>query len=116
QTMKRWVKLSTVCLLTASLLAACGGGTATNESANGGTTGGAAQGDDKISVVLVTPEKIGVNQFFTQMEDGLAQAAEDFDLETKVIESADATQVEQNLRAAVAEGYDLVITAAFSAA
>lgn len=113
--MKRWSMLALVCLISASLLAACGGNN-NNNAANEPAGNGGAQGEAKKRVVLVTPEKIGVNQFFTQMEDGLEQAAAEFNLETKVIESADPTQVEQNLRAAVAEGYDLVITAAFSAA
>ncbi|WP_274365398.1 BMP family lipoprotein [Paenibacillus thermotolerans] len=113
--MKRRLMLTVVCLLTASMIAACGGNT-NNNADNNGAGDDTGNGGAKKRVVLVTPEKIGVNQFFTQMEDGLEQAGKDFDLETKVIESTDPTQVEQNLRAAVAEGYDLVITAAFSAA
>lgn len=103
--MKRWMKLTAALVLTSSLLAACGGGGSNSKAGNDG---------EALRVALVTPEKIGVNQFFTQMEDGLAKAGEEFKLETKVIESADPTQVEQNLRAAVAEGYDLIITAAFT--
>lgn len=70
---------------------------------------------DSISIALVTPEKIGVNPFFKQMEDGLLKAAEEFSVDTIVIESADHNAIEENLRAAVAEGYDLIITSSFHA-
>lgn len=113
--MKKWFKLTAVLTITASLLAACGGNNAGSNTGSDAANNGEAGNGEKKRVVLVTPEKIGVNQFFTQMEAGLARAAEDFELETKVIESQDPTQVEGNLRAAVAEGYDLVVTAAFSA-
>ncbi|WP_238392300.1 BMP family lipoprotein [Paenibacillus antri] len=112
--MKKWTILAVVSLLMTGLLAACGGGG--DNAANEGATGGEAASGEKQRVVLVTPEKIGVNQFFTQMQEGLEKAGQEFNLETKVIESADPTQVEQNLRAAIAEDYDLIITAAFSAA
>lgn len=105
---KKWTNLAAAALALILLLAACSSG----QTESGGQSGQ----QEQLSVVLVTPEKIGVNQFFTQMVDGLEQAAEEFNLKTKVVESADPTQVEQNLRAVVAEGHDLIITAAFSAA
>ena len=108
--MKKWMNVAIVGLLIVALLAACGG-----KKEDAASTNGSASGAKK-RVVLVTPEKIGVNAFFTQMQEGLDKAAKEFNLQTKVIESADPTQVEQNLRAAVAEKYDLIITAAFSAA
>ncbi|TYP79499.1 BMP family lipoprotein [Paenibacillus methanolicus] len=121
--MKKWTVLTLVLFALTVVLSACGGN-ANNNAGNAGNAGNAAEGangaansgEAKKRVVLVTPEKIGVNQFFTQMVEGLDKAAAEFNLETKVIESADPTQVEQNLRAAVAEKYDLIITAAFSAA
>ncbi|MBB3113526.1 basic membrane protein A [Paenibacillus phyllosphaerae] len=125
--MKKWTVLTAVLLLVATVLSACGGGNNNGgNNAAGNTTGNAAANNEaaagnsdteaKKRVALVTPEKIGVNQFFTQMVEGLDKAAGEFNLETKVIESADPTQVEQNLRAAVAEKYDLIITAAYTAA
>jgi basic membrane protein A len=112
-------------VLIVSLLAACGGGNngkngATGTNGSGGTdagadnAGGGAEGPKK-RVALVLPEKIGVNAFFTQMVDGLNQAAEDFGVEVKTIESTDPAALEQNLRAAVADGYDLIITSSFTA-
>jgi basic membrane protein A len=67
----------------------------------------------KKKVILVTPEKIGVNPFFQQEADGLTKAAADAGFESKVVESADAASIETNLRAAVADGYDLIITSSF---
>jgi basic membrane protein A len=64
-------------------------------------------------IALVLPEKIGVNPFFQQMDDGAKKAAEEFGVELKTIESTDHAAIEDNLRAAVAEGYDLVITSSF---
>ncbi|MFD1956694.1 BMP family protein [Paenibacillus thailandensis] len=120
--MKKWTGLI-MFLLLAVIVAGCGsnngGG---NAAANAGASADAgsepsdnASGEKK-RIVLVTPEKIGVNQFFTQMEDGLKQAAEEFGFEYQIVESTDPTQVEQNLRAVVAEKYDLIITAAYTAA
>jgi basic membrane protein A and related proteins len=64
-------------------------------------------------VALILPEKIGVNPFFQQMDDGAKAAAQEFGVEIKTIESTDHSAIEENLRVAVAEGYDLIITAAF---
>lgn len=64
-------------------------------------------------VVLITPEKIGVNPFFKQMDEGVKKAGKEFGLEVKTIESADTAAIEQNLRSAVADNYDLIITSSF---
>ena len=133
--MKKASLLMLLAVLVVSLLAACGGGKNEGKSGNGGAgngsnasrnagnagssagadnTGGEAEGPKK-RVALVLPEKIGVNAFFTQMVDGLDQAAEDFGVEVKTIESTDPAALEQNLRAAVADGYDLIITSSFTA-
>ncbi|OUM94389.1 MAG: BMP family ABC transporter substrate-binding protein [Thermobacillus sp. ZCTH02-B1] len=124
--MKRTSMLVLMAVLIVSLLAACGGGnngkggaagTSGSEGTNAGAdadAGGGAEGPKK-RIALVLPEKIGVNAFFTQMVDGLNQAAEDFGVEVKTIESTDPAALEQNLRAAVADGYDLIITSSFTA-
>lgn len=69
----------------------------------------------KKKVILVTPEKIGVNPFFQQEADGLTKAAAEAGYEAKVVESADSASIETNLRAAVADGYDLIVTSSFEA-
>jgi basic membrane protein A and related proteins len=69
--------------------------------------------EDKKKIALVLPEKIGVNPFFQQMDEGAKKAAEEFGVELKTIESTDHSAIEENLRVAVAEGYDLIITSSF---
>lgn len=129
--MKRTSILVILIVMIVSLLAACGGGNDgagnTGDAARGAgaNAGGAAGGSDagggggdgeaKKRIALVLPEKIGVNAFFTQMVDGLNQAGEEFGVEVKTIESPDPAAFEQNLRAAVADGYDLIITSTFNA-
>ncbi|MDT3427584.1 basic membrane protein A [Paenibacillus forsythiae] len=67
-------------------------------------------------VALITPEKIGVNPFFQIMDEGAKQAASTYKLEQKTLESADPNAIEENLRVAVAENYDLIITSSFQSA
>ncbi|MFS0777810.1 BMP family protein [Neobacillus sp. 3P2-tot-E-2] len=69
--------------------------------------------EDKKKIALVLPEKIGVNPFFQQMDEGAKKAADEFGVELKTIESTDHSAIEENLRVAVAEGYDLIITSSF---
>ena len=69
--------------------------------------------EDKKKIALVLPEKIGVNPFFQQMDEGAKQAADEFGVELNTIESTDHSAIEENLRVAVAEGYDLIITSSF---
>jgi len=121
--MRKWTTLACLLILVVAVVAGCGAKNSNDSgSKNGVTNTGSGEKNtnttdkaEKKRIVLVSPEKIGQNQFFAQMVDSLDKAAAEFNLETKVIESADPTQVEQNLRAAVAEKYDLIITAAFSA-
>jgi basic membrane protein A len=75
------------------------------------TTAPAAKSDKKI--ILITPEKIGVNPFFAQEDEGVKKAGQEFGVEVKTVESTDPSAIEQNLRAAVADNYDLIITSSF---
>ncbi|REE70495.1 basic membrane protein A [Paenibacillus taihuensis] len=93
---------------------------AKNEAANastnaGGDAGNGAADAPKKKVALVLPEKIGVNAFFVQMDEGFKKAGQEFNVDVKTIESTDPAAFEQNLRATVAENYDLIITATFQA-
>ncbi len=100
--MRKLLLLVLSMVLVISVLAACGGNEKKEKS-----------GDDKKRIALVLPEKIGVNPFFALMDEGLQKAAADFNVEVKTIESTDPASIEQNLRTAVAEDYDLIITATF---
>jgi basic membrane protein A len=88
------------------LVAGCGA-----EESTGKEEESSKEGKKKIALVL--PEKIGVNPFFQQMDEGAKQAAEEFGVELKTIESTDHSAIEENIRVAVAEGYDLIITSSF---
>lgn len=117
--MKKTIVLALALILMVGLVAACGGNKnndAGNNTNNGAATGNNA-GDNKDvkKIALVLPEKIGVNKFFVSMDEGFKKAGEEFGAEVKTIESTDPAGFEQNLRATVAEDYDLIITATFQA-
>jgi basic membrane protein A len=108
--MKRGLSFVLSIIMLAILLAACGNSASKDEqSAQGGDS------EKSLRMALVLPEKIGVNPFFVQMDEGFKKAGEEFKVDTKTIESTDPAAFEQNLRAAVAENYDLIITATFQA-
>jgi basic membrane protein A len=108
--MKRGLSFVLSIIMVAILLAACGNsGSKDEQSAQGGDS------EKSLRMALVLPEKIGVNPFFVQMDEGFKKAGEEFKVDTKTIESTDPAAFEQNLRAAVAENYDLIITATFQA-
>ncbi|MCM3601877.1 BMP family protein [Robertmurraya korlensis] len=100
-------KLLSVLILGLILLVAGCGGSEESENNSNSTS------EDKKKIALVLPEKMGVNPFFQQMDEGAKQAAEEFGVELKTIESTDHAAIEENLRVAVAEGYDLIITSSF---
>lgn len=94
--------------LIALFLAAC-------QSETSQQSGGDSSAEGTKKVALVLPEKIGVNPFFQQMDEGAKKAAEESGVELETIESTDIAAIEGNLRVAVAEGYDLIITSSFEA-
>ncbi|MEC1525381.1 BMP family protein [Neobacillus niacini] len=98
--------LSLIVLALVMLVAGCGA----QESSGKDTS---SNKEDKKKIALVLPEKIGVNPFFQQMDEGAKKAAEEFGVEVNTIESTDHSAIEENLRVAVAEGYDLIITSSF---
>jgi basic membrane protein A len=117
--MKKASLMALLAVMIVSLLAACGSSGGSDKGAINSTGAGSEGGSDangaKKRVALVLPEKIGVNPFFTQMDEGLKKAGQEFGVETKTIESTDPAAFEQNLRAAVADKYDLIITSSFTA-
>jgi basic membrane protein A len=116
--MKKAFALAVSLFLMVAIVAACGankndGGNAANNSA--ATNNAAGDKAEKKKIALVLPEKIGVNKFFVLMDEGFKKAGDEFGAEVKTIESTDPAAFEQNLRATVAEDYDLIITATFQA-
>lgn len=105
--MKKIVGVVLALVLSIGVLAACG-----SKEESGGNAGESPAAAKK-RIALVLPEKIGVNPFFALMDEGLKKAGTEFGAEVKTIESTDPASIEQNLRTAVAEKYDLIITATF---
>lgn len=66
----------------------------------------------KIALVC---DKVGVNPFLTQMVDALNEAAETYGFTPNVVECADTAAFEENIRALVAEEYDLIIGGGWAA-
>lgn len=96
-------------ILMVGVIAACGSNKK-EENNNSSTPGEKAK-----RIALVLPEKIGVNPFFALMDEGLKAAGAEFNVDVKTTEATDPAGFEQNLRAAVADNYDLIITATFQA-
>ncbi|MFF2484408.1 BMP family protein [Paenibacillus sp. NPDC058071] len=115
--MKKTIAVLLTLFVAITVLAACGGNGKANDSSNNATDKGAGAGEkaEKKRIALVLPEKVGVNPFFVSMDEGFKRAGEEFGAEVKTIESTDPAAFEQNLRATVAENYDLIITATFQA-
>ncbi len=84
------------------LVAGCGGGPPAGGDAERG-----------LRFVFVSPDPLGVNPFLTMGQTGIEEAARRFGAEAQVLESEDPTTREDNLRAAVAEGADLIVVLGF---
>lgn len=65
--------------------------------------------DKTIRVALVVNQRFGDQGPSDDLKKGLEQAATDFGVEIKTLESPDPAQHEENLRALAEEGYDLII-------
>lgn len=74
--------------------------------------------DEEVEVrrVAAIMNQVGVNPFLTQVVDELAILATEFPMEYTVIEAPDIAAFGENIRAAVEEGYDLIISIGFQGA
>lgn len=70
-------------------------------------------GGDGPSLVMVTPEPAGANEFLVLAEDGIAQAAKELDGSSQVYESQDPTKINEQLDAAIAEKPDAIVVVGF---
>lgn len=70
-------------------------------------------GPERLKFAFVSPDPLGVNPFLVMGQTGVERAAALHDAEAFVLESEDAMTREENLRAAVAEGSDLVVLLGF---
>jgi basic membrane protein A len=91
-----------------SMLAGCNA--SSSNSGGGGDEGAAASGP---SLILITPEPVGVNPFLQLAVDGVEQAAADAEGEARVFESQDPTNIQQQMDAAIAEQPDVLAVVGF---
>lgn len=66
-----------------------------------------------LRAIYVSSEPIGVNPFLQLIKSGLDAGGAEFGVETDTIETADISQLEDNLRAAVEDGHDLIVANSF---
>lgn len=66
-----------------------------------------------LRAVYVSTGPIGQNPFLELIAEGLRSGGSECGVETRVVESADAPTMEDNLQAAVDEGYDLIVANSF---
>jgi len=112
--MKRFVNPAAAAAVAATLLLAVGAAPmAAQEGSPSAAPSASATG---LKAVYVSSEPIGVNPFLQLIAQGLTDAGTECGVETKVIESADIASIQDNLQAAVDEGYDLIVANSFESA
>ena len=93
--------------LSVAVLAGCN---ASSNSGGGSDDGAAADGP---SLILITPEPVGVNPFLQLAVDGVNNAADDKAGKARVFESQDPTNIQQQMDAAVADAPDVLAVVGF---
>lgn len=73
-------------------------------------SGGKDDGKKKLKVALVVNQKFGDKASMDDLAKGADQAAKDFGVEIKKLESAEASKFEEDVRAMSKAGYDLIVT------
>lgn len=103
-----------VLAIAALVMAACGQTAApTQAPAAPAATKEASKSDKPLKFVYVSPNPLGVNEFLILGQKGLEQAGDKHGAQTKVLESEDPTTREENVRAAVSDGANIVIVLGF---
>lgn len=69
--------------------------------------------DDELTATYVSTGPIGVNPFLQLIADGLTRGGEEFGVTTRVVESPDISALEDNLRAEIDAGTDLIVVNSF---
>ena len=111
---RRWRALPAAAAV-ATVLAACGGASTTGGGGGGGGGGGAAPGASATGglVVLVTPDRVGVNEFIRNAVEGIEQSATQIGGTSRVFESTDPSTMSQNLQAAIRLKPKVVVALSF---
>jgi basic membrane protein A and related proteins len=94
----------------AALLAGCNAAANSPEEGGSGATGDGGGP----SLVLVTPNPVGVNDFLKLAVEGIEQAAEDAGGTQKVYQSTDPASIQQNVVAAVRDEPDVIVLVGFN--
>ena len=111
--MKKTLAMLLALAMSLSLLTGCGSKkddapAADNSDAAAGETTGEAKPGEGMKIALVC-DKVGTQVFLTQMVEAMNDAADKYGFEATVAECADSAAFEDNIRALVAEEYDLII-------
>ncbi len=69
--------------------------------------------EQRLEFVFISPDPLGVNPFLTMGQIGIEAAAERFGASSQVLESEDPMTREENLRAAISDGADLIVLLGF---
>lgn len=94
----------------ALMMAACGEANESPTADASSPTGGEASAE---SLVLITPNPVGVNDFLKLGVAGIESAAEAAGAESRVFESSDPQSMQQNLNAAVDLAPDVIVALGF---
>lgn len=100
---KRVLAMLLAATMVVGMLAGCG--SKKEEASEGGDAG-----KEKIKVALVVNQKFGDKASMDDLAKGADQAAKDFGVEIKKLESAEASKYEEDVRAMSKAGYDLIVT------
>lgn len=95
--------------LSVTVMAGCNA----SSSGDGGGGGDDDSGESAASIILITPEPVGVNPFLQLAVDGAEQAADDAGGAARIFESQDPTNIQQQMDAAVAEAPDVLAVVGF---
>lgn len=122
--MKKALALLMAMTLSLSVLTGCGskkeetpsnsGSNASGETLPGETPSSKALPGEGMKIALVC-DKVGTQVFLVQMVNALNEAAEMYGFTPTVAECADSAAYDDNIRALVAEGYDLIIGGGWAA-
>ena len=96
-----WILLA-VLTASAMLLAACGGGAAPAEE----------EGEAEFSYAFIPPNPLGDRSFVDAGARGVEAANEEFGLDGQIIETTSIAEQEAAIRAAIAEGNDIILVLA----
>lgn len=100
---KKVLAVLLISALVVSMVAGCGGKSDADANKED-------DGANKYKVALVVNQKFGDKASMDDLAKGADKAAEDFGVEIKKLESAEASKYEEDVRAMAEAGYDMIVT------